>query len=318
MTRKSTTDTILSQILSCLDAGASRPGLVRASVHQTEGYLRGLQGLEWQTPAASPLSSGDPAEVFLHAVRTGAIALRGRMKRDQQASADLFLKGLSETFPKADKKPFTTSLSRLWVRWEGHNEGLAIEIGRVIGTILKQEYDEGVAGDLSAYILDERLHLRNTSDYLRMRGWLKGMIQHLRDKPDWESRSRAEILKGNFSSIILRCLHNANVNYAAEVVEKLPLMTSQLDQAISNLAAVEPEASHFLRKNRSTVLTRALHSGYLDYPEQAAADLPKTLKQLHERIGRMENESPEAARDLRSNVSSLIYRALTNGKLGSI
>lgn len=317
MARKPTSDNILSQILSCLDAGASRPGLVKASVHQTEGYLRGLQGLDWQAPAVVSPETGGTSEKFLHDVRAGSIPLRGRIKRESETAVEDFLKGLFQSFPKAKDKPFAGALARLWVRWTGYEESLSSSVGTELGKKLNTEYDEGVAGGLSSYILDERLHLRNTRDYLFMRGWLLGTIEHLRRLGDWENRAKADILEGNFSSIILRCLHNSNVNYAAEAAAKLPVMMVQLDQAISNLATTEPEASHFLRKNRSTVLTRALHSGYLDYPEQAAQDLPRTLKQLNARIVQLETESPEAARDLRANVNTIVYRALTNGKLAT-
>lgn len=313
MTRRPPIDDILKKIRSCLDAATSQPGLVKASVYQTEGYLRGLQGLVWEKPADLPPSSDDPAAEFLRDIRTGAVALRGRLKNGSKNAVKFFLQGVREAFPESSQKPFLSALSRLWVRWGSDQD--AEQMGRRIGIVLKQEYEEGIAGELSPYILDDRLHLRNVRDYLRMRGWLQGTIEHLRRKSDWESRSKATILEGNFSSVILRALHNANPNYASEVVAKLPSMMDQLDRAISNLAAAEPEASHFLRRNRSTVLTRALHSGYLDYPEQAVEGLPKTLKQLNDRIGRLETESPEAARDLRSNVSSLIYRALTNGKI---
>jgi hypothetical protein len=127
-------------------------------------------------------------------------------------------------------------------------------------SVLKQEYDEGIAGDLSAYLLDDRLHLRNVRDYLLMRGWLQGAIECLRRRSDWEGRAQAQVLAGNFSSIVLRALHNANVGYAATAVRQLPRMIARLDQATKRLAATEPEAAHFLRKNRSTILTRALHS----------------------------------------------------------
>lgn len=318
MDPKSTSDAILAQILSCLDAATSRPGLVKASVHQTEGYLRGLQGLDWEKPTSPPPPSNDAAAVFLHDVRGGLIALRGRIKNDAEQSAGQFIEGLQSTFPEADKKPFAGALSRLWVRWKSHQSENARDVGGQIGVILKAEYEEGVAGELSANILSDRLHLRNTRDYLRMRGWLQGRIEHLRRKSDWESRECASLLEGNFSSIVLRALHNANVDYAASAVAKLPSMMAQLDRAIANLAATEPEASHFLRKNRATVLTRALHSGYFDYPQEAANDLPRTLRDLYSRIGELETSSPEAARDLRSNISSLIYRALTNGKLTAL
>lgn len=312
MTRPPPANDILEQIRSCLDAATSQPGLVKASVYQTEGYLRGLQGLAWEKPADPPPASDDPAENFLHDIRTGAIALRGRLKKESKNAVKTFLRGINETFPEAGQKNFLSALSRLWVRWDGKQD--AAMIGRRIGTLLKQEYEEGIAGELSPYILDDRLHLRNVRDYLRMRGWLQGTIEHLRRKPDWESRSKAGILAGNFSSIVLRALHNANPNYAAEAVAHLPHMISRLDRAISNLAAVEPEASHFLQKNRATILTRALHSGYLHYAEEAAAELPRALKGLNLKISRLETTSPEEARTLRSNLSTSIYRALANGK----
>lgn len=320
MTPKNT-DNIMAQILSCLDGAASRPGLVQASVHQTEGYLRGLQGLDWETPTCAAPSTPlpeDPAGHFIHDVRNGAVALRGRIKKESDDAVKSFLEGVGESFPKGDKKPFAKALARLWVRWSGYREELSHDVGKNIGALLKQEYDEGVAGELSAYILDDRVHLRNTRDYLRMRGWLQGTIQNLRRKADWESRQKADMLEANFSSIVLRALHNASVDYAADVVRKLPFMNAQLDLAIADLAAAEPEASHFLRKNKSTILTHALHSGYLDYPEEAAAELPRTLKELNRRIGELETSSPEAARSLRSDVPSLVYRALTNGRLSSL
>lgn len=307
-------DAILSQILSCLDTASARPGMVKANVHQTEGYLRGLQGLAWEkSPAAIP-GDGDVAGLFLYDVRNGLVPLRGRIKKETAASLGAFLAGLSETFPGAETKSFAAALSRLWVRWSGHGEAIAKDVGSKAGEILKAEYEEGIAGDLSAYLLDDRLHLRDTRDFLRMRGWLRGTIEHLRRKSDWDRRERADVLESNFSSIVLRALHNANVDYAAAAVAGLPRMTSELDQAIGRLAATEPEACHFLRKNRSTVLTRALHSGYLDYPAEAAKELPKTLKELNSKIRDLEETTPEAARDLRANVSSLVYRALTNGK----
>ncbi len=309
-------DTVLAQILSCLDAATSRPGLVKASVTQTEGYLRGLQGLAWETPVAAKPRPDDPAAAFLHDVRKGKVALRGRLKKGAAVSAKIFLQGLCETFSEAKDKPFSRALSRLWVRWcADRKQDDPLETGRRAGRVLKQEYEEGVAGDLSAYLLDDRLHLRNVRDYLRMRGWLQGTVECLRRRSDWESRETAGILAGNFSSIVLRALHNADVDYAAKAVSVLPRMISRLDQATKRLAAAEPEAAHFLRKNRATILTRALHSGYLDYPEQAAEELPRVLKGLNRKIASLETSSPEAARDLRDNTASAVYRALTNGKL---
>jgi hypothetical protein len=310
-------DGVLAQILSCLDAATSRPGLVKASVYQTEGYLRGLQGLAWETPVATSPSPDDPASVFLHDIRKGAVALRGRVKKGSASSSRIFLQGLRETFPEAEKKPFFGALGRLWVRWNranGIQEAHSLQAGHRVGQILKQEYEEGVAGDLLPYLLDDRLHLRSVRDYLRMRGWLQGTIEHFRRKADWESRQKAEILAGNFSSIILRALHSARIDYAADVVARLPSMTRSLDQAIENLGPTEPEAAHFLRKNRSTVITRALHSGYLDYPEKAAEEFPRALKDLNLRIAHLESTSPEDARNLRAGVASAVYRALTNGK----
>ncbi len=318
MTRRPPVDDILTQIRSCLDAATSQPGLVKASVYQTEGYLRGLQGLAWETPASAKSSEGDSAAVFLHDVRGGKIALRGRLKQGSTSSLKAFLQGVYETFAEAKDKPFVRALGRLWVRWSEDRTDPAIEVGKGIGRVLKQEYEEGVAGDLSPYLLDDRLHLRNVRDYLRMRGWLQGTIESLRKRPDWESREKAEVLSSNFSSIVLRALHNANVGYAAEVVSSLSKMTARLDLATKRIAAAEPEAAHFLRKNRATILTRALHSGYLDYPEQAAEELPRFLKELNQKISRLEATSPEEARNLRAGVSSSVYRALTNGKLASL
>ncbi|HSA59193.1 MAG TPA: hypothetical protein VLJ37_05860 [bacterium] len=311
-------DNILAQIRSCLDAATSRPGLVKASVYQTEGYLRGLQGLAWETPASATPSEGDPAAVFLHDVRHGKTALRGRLKKGSTSSLKTFLLGLCETFPEAKDKPFSMALARLWVRWSADREDSPLEIGQRIGRLLKQEYEEGVAGDLSPYLLDDRLHLRNVRDYLHMRGWLQGTIEFLRRQPDWASRERAGILAGNFSSIVLRSLHNACVGYASDVVSHLPHMISRLDEATKGLEATEPEAAHFLRKNRSTILTRALHSGYLDYAGQAAEELPRALERLHQKISRLEASSPEDARELRANLPSSIYRALTNGDFESL
>ncbi|HSA58463.1 MAG TPA: hypothetical protein VLJ37_02105 [bacterium] len=321
MSRRTSVDDVLTQIRSCLDAATSRPGLVKASVTQTEGYLRGLQGLAWETPAASHPSPDDPAAVFLDDVRRGKIALRGRLKQGSAASLKAFLHGVCETFPEAEDKPFLRALGRLWVRWSEGKEDTtdaAHHVARRLGERLKQEFEEGVAGDLSVYLLDDRLHLRSVRDYLRMRGWLQGTIEHLRRRPDWGSRERAGILAGNFSSIVLRALHNADVDYAADAVARLPQMIARLDLTTKRIAAAEPEAAHFLRKNRATILTRALHSGYLDYAEQAAEELPRVLKELNQKIARLESTSPDAARNLRSNVPSAVYRALTNGRLASL
>ncbi len=316
--RRGPADDVLAQIRSCLDAATSRPGLVKASVYQTEGYLRGLQGLEWEAPVPVTPSPDDPAALFLHDVRRGKIALRGRLKKGSASSLKAFLRELFETFPEAEKKPFAGALGRLWVRWSAERTETSLGVGLRLGQVLKQEYEEGVAGELSPYILDDRLHLRCVRDYLRMRGWLQGTIECLRKRSDWEGRERAGILAGNFSSIVLRSLHNADVNYAANVVLQLPKMISHLDQTAKRLEASEPEAAHFLRKNRSTILTRALHSGYLNYPDQAAEELPSALKELNQTIARLDKTSPEAARTLRSNVPAAVYRALTTGTVNDI
>ncbi len=318
MSQRTPVDDILTQIRSCLDAATSRPGLVKASVYQTEGYLRGLQGLPWEPPVAKAPSPDDPASLFLHDVRKGAVALRGRIKKGSASSVKAFLQGVCETFPEAEKKPFAGALARLWIRWSAERSESSLEAGRRLGQILKQEYEEGVAGELSPYILDDRLHLRNVRDYLRMRGWLTGVVEHLRRKPDWEGREQAEILASNFSSVVLRALHNANVGYAAEAVAKLPAMIRDFNRAVERLAAKDPEAAHFLRNNRLTILTHALHSGYLDYGDRAVKELPAVLKKMNEKIGRLEISSPESARTLRANLPAAIYRALTNGKIESI
>ncbi|HSA60446.1 MAG TPA: hypothetical protein VLJ37_12270, partial [bacterium] len=185
MDRRGPTDNVIDQIRSCLDAATSQPGLVKASVTQTEGYLRGLQGLPWETPPAPSPSPHDAGALFLNDVRHGKVALRGRLKKGSASSLKAFLQGLCETFPEAEKKPFAGALGRLWVRWGADRKEAAFETGRRAGQILKRDYEEGVAGDLSAYLLDDRLHLRNVRDYLLMRGWLQGVIECLRRRPDW-------------------------------------------------------------------------------------------------------------------------------------
>lgn len=309
------TDHILKQIRTCLDAAMEKPGLVKASVHQTEGYLRGLQGLAWETPASPPPSPDDAAALFLNAVRSGQIPLRGRVRKQAQSRADAFFEGLCMGFPEAKSKPFARALSKLWTRWKDQGQENAFQAGKTCGVILQSEYEQGEAGELSTFLLDERLHLRPTRDYLRMRGWLQGIIEYLQNKPDWKSRAQAQILKANFTSVVLRSLHNASPSYAAAVVDRLPSMMAQLDGAIETLAAEDSEASFYLRKNRQTILTYALHSGYLNYPIEAALTLPKTLRGLNQRIGELDLSSPEEARTLRNNLPSLIYRALTNGQI---
>lgn len=305
----------LSRILSRLTDAADRPGLVKASVHQTEGYLRGVQGLAWEKPAERAPESDDLAALFLRDVRRGAVALRGRIKDDARGDLAEFLRGLGETFPAASDKRFSGAVARLWVRWKNRHPDLSTQTGRRVGLLLKDEYEEGLAGELSPYLLDDRLHLRAIGDYLRMRGWLLGTIERMKRRDDWEGRESARILEGNFSSIVLRALHNADVGYAATVVATLPGMISGLDRAIAR--ATDPEAAHLLRKNRSTILSHALHSGYLDAPERAAKKLPATLEGHHRRIAAMELESPDAAREMRDGIPALIYRAFTNGKLSS-
>jgi hypothetical protein len=312
------TDDVLAQIRSCLDAATSRPGLVKAAVYQTEGYLRGIQGLAWETQAPVPPSPDDHASLFLLEVRRGLVPLRGRIKRNSASTLKTFLRGFFDTFAEAETKPFARALGRLWVRWRGDRKDDPLSVARRLGEILKREYEEGVAGELSSYLLDDRLHLRNVRDFLRMRGWLRGTVEFLRKRPDWESREKAEILAGNFASIVLRAMHNADVGYAANAVAQLPRMLARLDQATKRLEHEEPEAAHFLRKNRSTILTRALHSGYLDYADRAAEELPNALKELNRKIARLESTSPEEARNLRDNAASVVYRALTNGKLDSL
>src|SRR4026208_540892 len=92
-------DELLSQILSCRDASTGRPGRVKASVFQTEGYLRGLQGLPWEAADATAPSAEDVASSFLYDVRKGSIPLRGRLKNGSRSCLEVFQAGLRETFP---------------------------------------------------------------------------------------------------------------------------------------------------------------------------------------------------------------------------
>jgi hypothetical protein len=264
-----------------------------------------------------------PAESFLQAVRDRKIALRGRLKKNSQACLAAFGTGLFAAFPEAENKPFARALGKLWIRWlgtlpyDGGSAAFSARTGREVGEILKAEYVEGLAGGLAAFLLDKRLHLDSVRDLLRMRAWLKETIERLRHDPDPSLKERAEILSANFSSIVLRAQHNSGPGYAARVVEKLSSLTKGLDDAVANLERTEPEAAAFLRNNRATVVTRALHSGILDYGDRAAADLPQALKELNRRIETLAASSPKEAEALLATKRTLIYRALTNGRLRS-
>jgi hypothetical protein len=266
----------------------------------------------------------NPAERFLKDVRRGSVPLRGRIKKYSQDCLESFRQGLLETFPEADGKQFTGAVVRLWVRWlasqvtipsDQEATAFSLETGRGVGEILRVEYIEGVAGRFSTALLNKRLHLTGTRDYLHMKAWLQERIETLRGQTDPESRECGEILAANFSSIVLRALHNAGPGYAAEAIQRLPAMMKDLDLAIRNLAAIEPEASRHLKNNRLTILTRALHSGSFDYAGKVTETLPTALKDLDRQIERLESSSPEIAKTLRSNKRTVIYRALTNGRL---
>lgn len=295
-----------------------------ASEIQNQGYLSGAQGQPWETAAATEPAPGDYGARFLRDVRSGAIALRGRLKKDSQKCLDSLRAGMLETFPEAEDKQFSGAVARLWVRWldsfaalPSEKDALAfsLETGRRVGEILKAEYDEGVSGNLAPFLLDKRLHLGNVRDFIKMRGWLQGTIERLKADADPEKRRQGEILKSNFSSIVLRALHNAGPGYAAEAVSKLSSMMRDLDTAIRNLSSIEPEAANHLRNNRATIITRALHSGLFDYGGQAAESLPSALKDLNQRIDNLEVLSPHTAGRLRATKRTIVYRALTNGRL---
>jgi hypothetical protein len=264
------------------------------------------------------------AERFLHDVRQGLLPRQGRVKKQAQDCLQAFRQGLLKAFPEADGKPFAGAMTRLWVRWlaalveipsDQGPLGFSVKTGHGVGEILRKEYIEGVANKFSTALLNRRLHLTGVGDYLRMKAWLQDRIESLKREPDPKDRECGDILAANFSSIILRALHNAGPNYADEVVQRLPSMMRDLDLAIQNLAAIEPEASRHLKNNRLTILTRALHSGSLDYAGKVTETLPEALKGLERQIERLESSSPEDARTLRSNKRSVVYRALTNGRL---
>jgi hypothetical protein len=264
------------------------------------------------------------AERFLHDVRQGLLPRQGRIKKHSQDCLQAFRRGLFETFPEAEEKPFAGALTRLWVRWlaalvvipsDQEPLGFSFKTGQGVGEILRKEYIEGVANKFSIALLNRRLHLTGVHDYLRMKAWLRERIESLKSRSDPKDRECGGILAANFSSILLRALHNTGPGYAEEVVQRLPSMMRDLDLAIQNLAAVEPEASRHLKNNRLTILTRALHSGSLDYAGKVTETLPEALKDLDRQIERLETSSPEDARTLRSNKRSVVYRALTNGRL---
>jgi hypothetical protein len=246
----------------------------------------------------------DVAAIFLRDVRQGALPLRGRVKRETQDCLRAFSAGLEETFPESAGKPFANALPKLWVRWlastahAGDPLAFSLETGRRTGEELKREYAEGWNGGLAAFLLDRRLHLDGIRELLDMRGWLLATIERLKRDADPKARERAEILSANFASIVLRAQHGGNASYAAAAVERLASITGDLDRAIANLSSVEPEASRYLRNNRATIITRALHSGMFDYGERVAETLPSVLKDLN-----------------CANKRTVVYRALTNGRL---
>lgn len=264
------------------------------------------------------------AEVFLHDVRAGRVPLRGRLADRSTECRDAFRRGFSQAFPEAEGKKFFSSVSRLWTRWlksrpaDGDHVALSSQAGRDVGERLQEEYRKGVAGGLAGFLLDRRLHLIRICDFLRMRDDLLASIERLRRSPDPAGREQAAILSANFSSIVLRALHNAGPSYASEVVSKLGGMIRDFDAAARNLAYVEPEAAAFLKNNRATIITRALHSGTLDYGGRVAESLPSALRALDRKIGRLETSSPAEAKELRSNKRTVVYRALTNGHLNRL
>jgi hypothetical protein len=259
-------------------------------------------------------------KAFLQAVRDRKVPLRGRLKKNSQASLEAFAAGLCSAFPEARGKPFARALSKLWVRWmaflpdNGPPDIFSERTGHEVGVILREEYAEGVAGGLAVFLMDKRLHLDGVHGFLKMRAWLRETIEALRLSRDPSSKARAEILSANFSSITLRAQHNAGPGYAAEVVGKLASLTKDLDAAIANLEKTEPEAAFYLKQNRATVVARALHSGDLDYSERAAAALPHALKDLDRRIEKLSTDAPNDAESLRARKRTWIYRGLTNGR----
>ncbi|HEX5037121.1 MAG TPA: hypothetical protein VFX30_08170 [bacterium] len=317
-------DQLLAQVRTCLDAAAGRPGLVQASVYQTEGYLRGIQALPWETPATAAPPKEDTAAAFLHDVRKNLVPLRGRVKKQAKDCLRAFESGFLQSFPEARGKQFASAAPKLWVRWlgsralEGDPFEFSLEAGRRAGDRLKREYEEGVAGSLAPFLLDKRLHLDGVRDFLFMRGWLLGVIENFRQSEDKEKKERAGLLEANLSSIVLRAQHHAGPGYAALAVERLTALTRDLDLAVRNLADVEPEASSFLRNNRSTIIARALHSGLFDYGGEVVENLPSALKGLDRKIAGLEASSPATARILRSNKRTVVYRALTNGHLNRL
>jgi hypothetical protein len=100
----------------------------------------------------------------------------------------------------------------------------------------------------------------------------------------------------------LRAQHHAGPGYAAEAAARLGSMLRDLDDAIRNLSSVEPEAAGYLRRNRATIITRALHSGFLDYGNRVKDALPPALKKLDRNV---------------SNKRTVVYRAITNGTIAS-
>ena len=131
---------------------------MKTSVHHAEGYLRGSQGLPWEAVNEAPPPHEDSGAFFLHEIRSGKVALQGRVKKDAEPCLEAFRDAMIESFPEAEQKPFAAAVVRLWPRWLETQLALptddgtlrfSSETGRRVGALLKAEYEEGAAGGLA-------------------------------------------------------------------------------------------------------------------------------------------------------------------------
>lgn len=305
-------------------ADADPQAALRTAIHLVRGFCAGAQGDAFIPPQevrapAHPVS--DEWEAFLRKLRSKELTSRGILNEGAEACAIAFLTGAIETFPEAETKVFLATLGRVWgVRMSPAQRPLTApvseerlkfsrEVGRLGGERLRSDYEAGRLGGLGKTVLDHKLHLRNVGDYLEASGWLMGTVAFLKSRfPE-----RGELIARNHASIVHRAFHGGNLRYPEEVVEALPSLLQSLDLEIARWASRDPDAAGALRTNRDTILSRALHSGDLNYPHRATKAIPEMLKTLDDQGTHWEAGNMDAANALRANRASIVSRALNQG-----
>lgn len=324
-----TTQQLMSQIQSCLEASSPSPALLAASVRQAEGFLAGIQGSSLAVPPPLPSAVHDVVENewrdFIAKVRRKELNSRGTLGAAGESCADAFFAGAVETFPEAAQKPFLTTLSRLWARRMSPADNplafpvredrleFAREAGRRGLQALRGDYEAAIAGGLGKTVLDNKLHVRDVDAFLGLSGWYRGAIEFLRRGLPQSESDVLEALVNNGASVIQRAWSNNRIGYPAEVVEQVPNMLAELDQAVVRLSAADPEAARVLASNRGSVIYLALASGRLSHPSEAAERLPGVLRELDRKIADLASVDPKAAEAVRSNRGCVLHRTIVSG-----